>query len=300
MKSKHAFDMELIEGFCGDLKKHIYTSVCPVKIEARVTKEPVCFSEKNTGVCKLLKTGEPWGELWDCAWMHVTGHVPAECWGKTVVLLLDISGEGCVFDLCGNPLRGITSYASMFDPAMEMPVKRVIPVADCSDGNEIIDLWVDAGCNDLFGRLVDGGTLKQAEIAVCDENLRQLFYDYRFLKLLAETLPENSPKRRRLEAELYDLAVTAGQLTPNEINGMRQRLSVFFNEKNEGSSLQFSAVGHSHLDLAWLWPIRETKRKGVRTFSTVIETMNRYPEYLFGASQPQLYQWIRVPSSSRR
>src|SRR5699024_5977854 len=58
-------------------------------------------------------------------------------------------------------------------------------------------------------------------------------------------------------------------------------------------SLSISAVGHAHIDLAWLWPIRETIRKGARTFSTVLRNMEQYPDYVFGASQPQLYQWMK-------
>lgn len=53
------------------------------------------------------------------------------------------------------------------------------------------------------------------------------------------------------------------------------------------------AIGHSHLDLAWLWPLRESYRKGVRTFSTVLADQRRYPWYCFGASQPQLYCWVK-------
>ena len=53
------------------------------------------------------------------------------------------------------------------------------------------------------------------------------------------------------------------------------------------------SIGHAHIDLAWLWPIRETKRKGGRTFSTALRMMEEYPEYKFGSSQPQLYQWVK-------
>ena len=49
---------------------------------------------------------------------------------------------------------------------------------------------------------------------------------------------------------------------------------------------------HAHLDLAWLWPIRETKRKAARTFASQIRNMERYPEFIFGASQPQQFEWI--------
>src|SRR5205085_6555542 len=54
-----------------------------------------------------------------------------------------------------------------------------------------------------------------------------------------------------------------------------------------------SAVGHAHMDLAWLWPIRETIRKCGRTFATVLHLMERYPDYVFGASQPQQYDWVK-------
>jgi alpha-mannosidase len=49
----------------------------------------------------------------------------------------------------------------------------------------------------------------------------------------------------------------------------------------------------SHMDLAWLWPIRETMRKSARTCATVLENMERYSEYKFGMSQPQQLVWIK-------
>ena len=54
-----------------------------------------------------------------------------------------------------------------------------------------------------------------------------------------------------------------------------------------------SIVGHAHLDTAWLWPLRETIRKCARTFSTVLELMDRYPEYRFVVSQAQHLAWMR-------
>ncbi len=52
-------------------------------------------------------------------------------------------------------------------------------------------------------------------------------------------------------------------------------------------------MGHAHLDTAWLWPLRETVRKCARTFSTVLELMDRYPEYRFAVSQAQHLAWMR-------
>ena len=45
-------------------------------------------------------------------------------------------------------------------------------------------------------------------------------------------------------------------------------------------------VGHTHIDCAWLWTLRVTEDKAVRSFSTVLELMKEYPEYVFMSSQP--------------
>ena len=51
-------------------------------------------------------------------------------------------------------------------------------------------------------------------------------------------------------------------------------------------------TGHAHLDLAWLWPVSETRRKGRRTFASVLSLMDRYEDFVFNQSSAQLYAWI--------
>ncbi|MDQ2683151.1 MAG: alpha-mannosidase, partial [Chloroflexota bacterium] len=51
-------------------------------------------------------------------------------------------------------------------------------------------------------------------------------------------------------------------------------------------------TGHAHIDLAWLWPLHETRRKIRRTFSTVLNLMDRYPDFTFNQSSAQAYAWI--------
>ena len=53
-----------------------------------------------------------------------------------------------------------------------------------------------------------------------------------------------------------------------------------------------SAIGHAHIDSAWLWPLRETRRKCARTFSSAVTLMDTYPEYRFACSQAAQYSWI--------
>ncbi len=52
-------------------------------------------------------------------------------------------------------------------------------------------------------------------------------------------------------------------------------------------------VGHTHIDVAWLWTFAQTREKAARSFSTVLQLMEEYPEYIFMSSQPQLYQYIK-------
>lgn len=52
-------------------------------------------------------------------------------------------------------------------------------------------------------------------------------------------------------------------------------------------------IGHTHIDCAWLWTLKQTREKVQRSFSTVLELMNRYPEYRFMSSQALLYQNLK-------
>jgi len=51
-------------------------------------------------------------------------------------------------------------------------------------------------------------------------------------------------------------------------------------------------TGHAHLDLAWLWPVEETRRKARRTFASVLGLMDRYADFTFNQSSAQLYEWV--------
>jgi alpha-mannosidase len=55
---------------------------------------------------------------------------------------------------------------------------------------------------------------------------------------------------------------------------------------------RIAMTGHAHLDLAWLWPVSETLRKGRRTFASVLSLMDRYEDFVFNQSSAQLYAWI--------
>ena len=52
-------------------------------------------------------------------------------------------------------------------------------------------------------------------------------------------------------------------------------------------------IGHTHIDVAWLWRLRQTREKAGRSFATVLKLMEEYPEYKFMSSQAQLYAFVK-------
>lgn len=79
-------------------------------------------------------------------------------------------------------------------------------------------------------------------------------------------------------------------------------LKEILSRPNEHPAMTYSSIGHSHLDLLFLWPQRETPRKCARTLSTVMKMMDRFPEYKFTLSQAPVYIWLKeeYPALYRR
>ncbi|MFD0693180.1 glycoside hydrolase family 38 C-terminal domain-containing protein [Paenibacillus sp. GCM10027628] len=285
-------NMDRLKQTLQKIEAHIYAPVSALSVTAYVTNEPVSYELRTSGKELRLNPGDKWGELWDCAWFHFQGTVPASAAGSKVVLLIDINGELCLFDEEGTPVQGLTNVNSEFDLSLGLPGKRVVPVSAEASGGETIDVWGDAGCNDLFGRY-RSGTLKEADIAICSEETRQLYYDYEVLVELAAHLEDYSARKQRILQALYDAHLLLVEISDETVRKARELLAVELAKRGGDPTLSVSAVGHAHIDLAWLWPIRETKRKGARTFATALRMMEQYPDYVFGASQPQLYAWIK-------
>lgn len=286
-----AYTDNQLSQLAASLFDRVYTEVGGLDITAYWSKEPFPYAKRRSGKKLELKVGDAWGGLWDCAWFNFRGRVPKSAAGKKVVLQLDVSGEMCVFDKAGVPVRGLTMKDSGF--GISPPGKRVVQVARRARGGENINIWADAGCNDLFGNLRNGGRVETAAIAVCDDEMRALAFDFIVLHDFWQAAPKATPRNKQICHALQLVAATLVDFSPEEVKQARKILAPVLAKKNGDASLYINAIGHAHLDLAWLWPERETKRKGARTFATAIELIDRYPEYLFGASQPQLFQWMK-------
>ncbi|MBO5453247.1 MAG: alpha-mannosidase [Clostridia bacterium] len=67
----------------------------------------------------------------------------------------------------------------------------------------------------------------------------------------------------------------------------------FYGKECGQSDITVNCLGHSHIDIAWRWPVRQTVEKVQRSFSTVLYLMEHYPEYIFMMTSPQMYEFMK-------
>ena len=291
-----------IEKWFARLQTSFISNEQNLNAEFAWSKEPTPFSDRLNLEYKLIKEGEPWGQKWESAWFHLTGSVPEKWAGKSVVAELDFSGEGLVFDTQGKVLQGITN-GSIWDPNF---ARTRVPLIEICDGGESVDLWVETAANSLFGVYTDSdpssenpkrhgwfdAKVEKMQIGLFDEALWHLYLDVRILLGLAKRLDEKSVRRVRIIRALNN-AVNAFGDDQKKTNESRDCLKKELEKPASASDLKVSAIGHAHIDTGWLWPVRETIRKCARTFSNQLDLIEKYPDYIFGASQPQHYQFVK-------
>lgn len=301
-KKETAISIRRFEHFYARLLKKIMPMATGLAVRCARTAEVVPFDQRLKLEYRDLQPGEVWGHRWDSAWMQLTGSIPGDWRGKQVVAHLDVGGEGLVFIPDGTILQGITN-GSVFDTEFG---RDVVNLTDTCAGGEPVELWVEAASNGLFGMFCDldpgsestnrygyyDARLNQARLAVFETDMWALSLDVRVLLGLIKSLPENSIRRARILQCAVE-AMNAFAKANDDPKVARELLAREMQKPATASALSVLAVGHAHIDTAWLWPVRESIRKCARTFATQLDLIERYPEYVFGASQPQHYQFVK-------
>jgi alpha-mannosidase len=267
--------------------------------------EPVAAPEAIAADYRPARVGDPWGPPWSTSWFHLTGGVPAEWAGGRVELRVDLGftggpgfqAEGLLYTPDGVPLQGVE------------PDHTLMLVAEAARGGEPVDYYVEAAANppviehafrptDLGDR--DGAPteplyrLAAAELVLVDEEVRQLGYDVEVLLGLATSLPGNSARGRQILHALNAAVDTLdGGGVAERAREVRDMLAPLLKAPADHDAHRVSAVGHAHIDSAWLWPLRETVRKCARTFSNVVSLAESHPELRFACSQAQQYAWMK-------
>lgn len=289
------FDAEIFRQHLSRLWGRVYEPVAPLGMEAWASQEPLGYADRRSGRRIEPKIGEAWGEaLFDCAWFRFHCDLPADVEADSLYARIDINGELLVVGPEGEAIRGLTNKKSEFARSHGLPGKEMIQLEARLLQNGRVDFWADAAFNDLFGGVQGEGRIEVAELCAYREDIRGLYYDFEVLIEVLEELAVDTALCARVFASLEKAwALVDAGFEASQVAEARACLASFFEPSSKTDSLKVSAVGHGHLDLAWLWPIRESKRKGVRTLATALANAALYPEHLYGCSQPQLFLWIK-------
>lgn len=290
------------------VKPALYRARAPLEVTAwEVPDEPVSFAEAVVQRFQPFAVGSAWGKPWGTTWFHVIGSVPEEWQGLDgdVELTIDLGflsgqagfqAEGLVFDPSGRILKAI-------EPLNDHVPLHLGPAAR-------IDLYIEAASNpDIgsdwsfrptpFGDKATAGTdpiyrLRKVDVALRDTQVWELQMDIWTLMGLMGELGSDLPRTADI---LRALEAVVDRVDPDDVSGTvgdgRAILAPVLAQPAYASAHRVIAVGHAHIDTAWLWPVRETIRKCARTFSNVLDLMDRDAGFVFAASSAQQYAWMK-------
>ena len=266
------------------IRARVFRVVSQLETQIYQSAEPVAFAALDRRAFVRVDSVVNWGRKLSCAWFHISGAIPAEM--KHPVLLVRNTGEGLIYTPEGEILDGLSSVYAVYD--LPRAGGRCVSFDLAGTNSKAIDCYIDYGYNGFLLNDVGYGRFAGAFLAERDDEAYALFYDYLALALLLSST-ESAVKRKELNTAL---ATAYARFASGEIAAARAALAPMLNKPSD-SDFVFDAVGHGHLDLAWMWPIRETRRKAARTYATALANIARYPGYVYGTSQPQQLQWIK-------
>jgi len=268
--------------------------------------EPVPPTEGLALTFEPYEVGTPWGAAWGTTWFRLTGTVPTEWAGRRVEAVIDLGFdknmpgfqcEGLVYLADGTPVKSIN------------PRNQWVLVTERAEGGDTVELFVEAASNPVlldyhpFLPTQEGDVqtssskrlyaTRRMELAVFESEVHELALDIDVLLELQAELPAG-PRRMRILQALDDaLDALDLQHIPETAGDARAALAEVLAAPAEASAHTISAVGHAHIDSAWLWPVRETIRKVARTTSTMTELIDQTDDFLYGMSSAQQYAWIK-------
>ena len=136
-------------------------------------------------------------------------------------------------------------------------------------------------------------------IKYVDKRIEKLYYDLYApldaLKILDKKTNEYVVSATALEraVNLIDFRQEYSEDFFSSVDRATKYLKENYYEKLCNSAQTVNCIGHTHIDVAWLWTLDKTQEKIERSFSTVLALMDEYPEYKFMSSQPQLYAYLK-------
>lgn len=244
----------------------------------------------------VLRLGETWKGRDLYIWMKKIVNIPSDWKNKSIVGIFDFgetgagnnSGFESLFYLDNKPYQGVDSnHKEVFFP----------------EGS--------AGCDlELLFRLwsgLEGGgvprdqehRINRAQVAWLDEKMDDLYYNAMVVLETIQELDQYSSDRVHLTKilnntfKLVDWSYPGSESFYISAHEASDYLNSEIDKIDKDSVINVTCIGHTHIDVAWLWRLKHTREKCARSFSTVLRLMERYPEYIFLQTQPQLYEYVK-------
>jgi len=306
MRKLEQIHVQKINKRIEEIGRHVWTQKVDIPdVAVAETMAHLTLDEARKLPYKAVKGTFSWGKPWSTAWFRLRFVIPAHFKGYPVSLLFNPRGE-CIIFRDGLPVQGLDAN------------RQDYVLTDRARGNEKIELYVEAGASDAFGNF-QARTMDPPQLAIVLPEVWKVWYDLRCLQEMITpgahwtgtpepALPEDSTRRAKIRfclnkaVDLFDYRDTSLEGLSASAKRVTKAIKPLYACPAEASAQTFACMGHAHIDVAWLWPLTETIRKCGRTFSNVLELMDRYPEFVFSQSQPHLYEFTRdhYPSLYKR
>lgn len=267
----------------------IHTVIGPLDVRLARSPEPVPFGDRERLTWRPARAGTTWGRAPGCAWFHVGTDLRAVADDGDLALILDTDGEAIVHDDAGAAVAMVTSRLTPLErhaPARATTRLRLTPALreQCVVRGRL-SLWLDASFNGKLVQPFGIARIRRMDLVRVDAAAEDAYHD-----LLTVAY---ASRRAGDHAGRYAAALASGFAAADagDWPGVRDALAPILDGPAD-PSLSLTGLGHAHLDMAWLWPLRETRRKARRTFRAQLDLLDAQPGLCFGASQPQQFAWV--------
>ncbi len=299
-----------IECCLASMKKRTYIPIGETGFAGFVTKERLSLQEAVAHERSPYEKGTKWGNKWEYGWFFTEVTIPEDCKGKRMMFSAEL-GECLIF------VNGKV-YGSL---DREHPM---ITLAETANGGEHYDIAMEvyAGHSGLdgipetanvlpcfrimipeeqiqeFPENVTQKTVSAGEFGIFHEELFQLWMDVNTLYDLRNSLDGNClravciDKGLKAICNLIDIEAPMAELL--EMAARARKITASLLESHNSSSAPtMYVVGHSHLDLEWLWTKEETRRKAARTLGNQLKLIEEYEDYIYIQSQPWILETVK-------
>lgn len=278
----------------NELSALCYEKVMDLEASFAYSDEPIPFAQVKTLQFEPIAIGDVWARKnFACAWFHLTGKLPESCPREELYLDYCNDGEALLVDPDGSAVKGFTTGSPVFGVVDRSVEKRYFPLDGLIGVDGTVDLLLDGASNSLLGEFSAGcSKLQRAFVVRRDPQMQDIYWDFDVLMDYVGAAEEQDPYKFRILNGLRQVR----NLIVYQDAQWYEKAKAITNELLHlpGQDLtKVTAVGHAHLDLAWLWPIRESYRKAKRTFANMLFLLEKYPQFQFVISQPQQLTWMK-------